>query len=97
MVLAFCISSDGLLSMYQISFLIPFYTFRDLLRTSFFLQKNIKVSNSVNFGDWVMPVPAFCTSSDGPLSMHQVSINSLLYFPKICSGQVFIAKIKKGK
>ena len=37
MVLALCTSSDDLLSMYQV--LVPFCTFRNMLRTSFFIAK----------------------------------------------------------
>ena len=53
MVLALCTSSDGSLSMYKFH-IIPFYTFRDMLRTSFLLQKIKKGSNSINTGDRVM-------------------------------------------
>ena len=58
MVLALCNFSDGRQSMYQVS-LIPSYTFRDMLRTSFSLQKNKKGSYSVYTGDRVMAL-AFC-------------------------------------
>ena len=37
-ILALCTSPDGPLSVYQVSF-IPLYTFRDMLRTNFLLQK----------------------------------------------------------
>ena len=39
---------------------------------------------------------ALCTSSDGHLSMYQVSFNSLLYFQRYAPDKLFIAKIKKG-
>ena len=39
---------------------------------------------------------ALCTSSDGCLSMYQVSFNSLLYFQRYAPDKLFIAKIKKG-
>ena len=42
------------------------------------------------------PLPALYTSSDGNLSMYQVSFNSLLYFQRYAMGKRFIAKIKKG-
>ena len=41
-------------------------------------------------------LPALCTSSDGHLSMYQVSFNSLLYFQRYAPDELFIAKIKKG-
>ena len=41
------------------------------------------------------PLPALHTSSDGHLSMYQVSFNSLLYFYYALE-KLFIAKIKKG-
>ena len=51
--------------MYQF-FLIPFYTFRDMLRASFLMQKlKEKGSNSVNSGDRVM-VLELCNSPHGP-------------------------------
>ena len=73
---ALCTSSDGHLSMYH---LIPFYTFRDMLQTSFFNAKIKKESNSVNTGDSVM-VLAFCNFLHGPLSVYQVSFIYLQYF-----------------
>ena len=42
------------------------------------------------------PLPALCTSSDGHLSMYQVSFNSLLYFQRYAQDKLFIAKIKMG-
>ena len=42
------------------------------------------------------PLPALCTSSDGHLSMYQVSFNFLLYFLRYAPDKLFIAKIKKG-
>ena len=77
-VLTLCTSSDGHLSMYQVS-LIPFYTFRDMLQTSFLLQKIKKGSNSINTGDRVMDL-AFCNFPHGPLSVYQVSLNYLQNF-----------------
>ena len=43
------------------------------------MSKIKKGSNSVNTFDRVM-ILALCTFADGPLSMHQVSFNTLLYF-----------------
>ena len=40
-------------------------------------------------------LPARCTSSDGHLSMYQVSFNSLLFLQRYASDKLFIAKIKK--
>ena len=39
---------------------------------------------------------AFCTTSDGPLSVYQVSLNSLVYFLRHAPDKLFIAKMKKG-
>ena len=39
---------------------------------------------------------AFCTTSYRPLSMYQVSFNSLVYFQIHALDKPFIAKIKKG-
>ena len=64
-----------------------------MLQTSFLLQK--LGSNSVNTGDRVM-ILAFCITSDGPLSMYQVSFNSLVYFQRYAPDKLFIAKMKKG-
>ena len=44
--------------------------------------------------DAQMPLPALFTSSDGHLSMYQVSFNSLPYFH--AQDKLFIPKIKKG-
>ena len=42
------------------------------------------------------PLPALCISSDGCLSVYQVSFNSLLYFQRYAPDKLFIAKNKKG-
>ena len=42
------------------------------------------------------PLPALCTSSDGHLSIYQVSFNSLLYFQRYAPDKLLIAEIKKG-
>ena len=77
-ILAVCTSSDGRLSMYQVSFNSLLYLQRyapDKLFTA-----NIKMgSNSVNTGDMAM-VLAFCNSPHNPLSVYQVSLNYLQYF-----------------
>ena len=68
MVLALCTSSDAILSMYQVLFNSLLYLQRyapDKLN----IAKIRKGSNSANTGDMVMII-AFCTSSDGPLSMY---------------------------
>ena len=51
-------------------------------------------SNSVNTGDRIM-VLAFCYSSYNPLSVYQVSFNSLVYFQRYTPDKLIIAKIKK--
>ena len=79
MVPAFCTSSDGLLSMYQVSFT-SCYTFRNYAPDKLFIAKNNKESiNSVDTGDRVS-ILAFCSSPHGPLSVYQVSLNYLQYF-----------------
>ena len=42
------------------------------------------------------PLPSLCTSSDGHLSMYQVSFNSLLYSQRYAPDMLFTVKIKKG-
>ena len=42
------------------------------------------------------PLHSLCTSSDGNVSMYQVSFNSLLYLQRYAPDKLFIAKIKKG-
>ena len=51
--------------------------------------------NTAKSGDKVT-VLAFCTFSIGPLSIHQVSFHSLLYFQRYASDKLFIAKIENG-
>ena len=59
------------------------------------IAKIKKESNSVNTIDRVM-ILALCTFADGPLSMYQISLNSLIYFQKYAPDKLFIAKMKKG-
>ena len=56
-----------------------------MLRTSFLV-------NTVD----VFTIFALCTSADGPLSMYQVSYNSLVYFQRYAPDKLSIANIKKG-
>ena len=37
-----------------------------------------------------------CTSADDPLSLSQVSFNSLVHFQRYARDKLFIAKMKKG-
>ena len=69
--LALCTSSDGHLSMYQVSFHSLLYFHRDPPH-KLFIAKIKKGSNSANTGDRVM-VLAFCSFLHGPLSVYQVS------------------------
>ena len=39
---------------------------------------------------------ALCISADGPLSMYQVSFNSLVYFQRYVPDTLHMAKMKKG-
>ena len=41
-------------------------------------------------------LPAFCTSSEGHLSLYQVSFNSILYFQRYAPDKLSLAKINKG-
>ena len=72
--------------------LIPLYTFRDNAPGKLFMAKMKKESNSINTVDRVM-ILAFCTSADSPLSMYQISFNSLVYFQRYAPDQLFITKI----
>ena len=94
MALAFCNSSHGPLAVNQVSFHSLVYFLR-YAPDKPFNAKMKKGSNSINTKDSVMIV-AFCTSSDGPLSMHQVSLKSLVYFQRYAPDKRFIARIKKG-
>ena len=66
-----------------------------MLRTSFILQTIKKGSHSVNIIDRVM-ILALCTSADDPLSLSQVSFNSLVHFQRYAPDKLFTAKMKKG-
>ena len=64
--------------MYQVSFNSLVY-FQRYALDRLFIAKIKKGSNSINTGDRVT-ILAFCTSADAPLSMYQVSCNSLYSF-----------------
>ena len=93
MVLAFCNSPYGPLSVYQVSLNFLLY-FQRYAPDKLFIAKIKKESNAEHTGDRVM-VLAFCNSPYGPLSVYQVSFNSLLYFQRYAPDKLFIAKIKK--
>ena len=78
MVLALCTSTDGRLSIYQVSFN-SFLYFQRYALDKHCIAKIKKRSNSINTGDRVM-VLAFCNSPGGPLSVYQISLNYLQYF-----------------
>ena len=65
-----------------------------MLRTSFFIAKIKKGSNSVNTGERVM-VLAFCNSLHSPLSLYQVSYIYLQYYQRYAPDKLTIAKIGK--
>ena len=65
MVLAFCTCSDGLLSMYQVSFN-SFLILLELVPDKLYIAKMKKGSNSVNTIDRAK-VPVLCTFADTPL------------------------------
>ena len=74
--------------------LFTFNTFRDKLQTSLLLQileREITLKLLV-----IVIILVLCTSSDGRLSIYQVSFNSLLYFQRYAPDKHFTAKIKKG-
>ena len=74
--------------MYQVSFNSLLH-FQGYAPDKLFIAKIEKGSNSINTGDTVVLL-AFCTSS-GPLSVDQVSFNSLI-LSEICSGQALNCK-----
>ena len=92
MILALCTTYDGLLSMYQGSFN-SFVYFQRYALNKLFIAKIKKGSNSVNIVDRVTILAL--SIADGPLSIYQVSFNSLVYF-QIRSGQAFCGKNEKG-
>ena len=94
MVLVFCDFPYGPLSVYQVSVNSLVY-FQRYSPDKLFIAKMRKGSNSVNTVDKVM-ILAFRTFSDGPLSMYQVSFNSLVYFQRYAPDKLFIAKMRKG-
>ena len=80
--------------MYQVLFNTLLY-FQRCAPDKLFIAKIKKGSKSVNTGD-TLAVLAFCTFSDGPLSIHQVSFNYLLYFKRYALDKFFISKYRKG-
>ena len=76
---------------YQVSFNSMVY-FQRYALDMIFTAKIKKRSNSVNTVDRVM-ILAFCPSSNGPLSMYQTSLNSLVYFQRYAPDKLFIAKM----
>ena len=91
MIFAFCTSADGPLSRYQFSFLY----FQRYAPDKLFIAKIKKGSNSVKIVDRVT-ILVLCASANGLLSMYQVPYNSLLYFQRYATDNLFIAKTKKG-
>ena len=90
MALALCTSSDDILSMIQALFNSLLYFHRHAL-DQLNIAKIRKGSNSINTSDRVM-VLAFCNSPHGPLSVYQVSFNSLVHFQIYAPHKLFIAK-----
>ena len=68
-----------------------FNTYRDMLTTGLLLQK---IGRKITCDR--VTILALCTSSDGHLSLYQVSFNSPLYFQRYAPDKLFIANIKKG-
>ena len=73
---------------------ITFYTFRDMLWTSFLFTKIRKGSISVNIGDRFI-VLKLCNSPHDPLSVYQVSFSSIIDFQRYALDKLCSAKIKK--
>ena len=44
----------------------------------------------------MVTILALCPFADDPLSMYQISFNSLVYLQKYAPDKLFIAKMKKG-
>ena len=86
---ALCASSDGHLSLYQVSFNFLLY-FQRYAPDKFFIAK-IKGSNSANTGDIIM---GFCILQF--LSWPSISVSSFIYLSsillEICSGQSYYCK-----
>ena len=93
MVLAFYDLPYGPLAVYQVSFNSLVY-FQRCAPDELFIANIKKESYSVNTVDKVM-ILAFCTFSDSPLSINQLSFNSLLCFQRLAPDKLFIAKNKK--
>ena len=94
MVLAFCNSLYGPLSVYQVSFIYLQYFQRNAL-DKLTIGKIRKANNNSEITCDRVTVLALCTSSGGLLSMYQVSFDSILYFQRYAPDKLFTAKIKK--
>ena len=94
MVIALSNSPYDPLSVYQVSFH-PLVYFQRYAPDKLFIEKIKKGSNYINTGDRVMAL-ALCISSHGPLSVYQISFNSLVYFQRYALDKLISAKIKKG-
>ena len=84
-VLAFCTSSDDILSMYQV-LINPLLYFQRNAPDKLNIAKYRKGSNSVNTGELVV-VLAFCDSSHGLLSVYQ----SPFYYLNLCRDMLLIS------
>ena len=92
MALALCIPDD-ILSMYQVLFNSLLY-FQRYAPDKLNITKNRKGSNSVNTGDRVM-ILVFCDFSHDPLSVYQVSFNSIAYFQRLLRTSFLLQKLKR--
>ena len=90
---AFCTSSDGHLLIYQVSF-DSLLHFQRYAPDKLFISKIKKESNSVITCDRVT-VLALCTSSDGRLSMYQVSFNSFFNFRDMLRTTLLLQKLRR--
>ena len=90
MVLAFCTSCDGPLSMYEVSFTSLVFVQR-YAPDKLFIAKIKKISNSMNTVDRVK-ILTFYTSADDFPSMYQVSFYSLYTFRDILQTNFLLKK-----
>ena len=79
--------------MHQVSFNSLVY-FQRYAPDKLFITKIKKGSNSINTVDRVT-ILALCTSTDDPLSMYQVSFNSLVYYQRYAPDNYLLQKLNR--
>ena len=93
-VLAFGSFSDGLLSIYQVSFNYHLYVQRFAL-DKLFIPKSRKGSNSVKTITWLWCLH-YAILLMTLYQVYQISFSSLVHFQRYSPDQIFSANIKKG-